>query len=193
LARTRSTRDPHGLRFGREVFENWIGENRFGGSGFHGSRLGKNGCQSGFHGSELGENGLGKNGLRGSRFHGRRFHDSGFCGSGSGKNRFHGRRFHGSFDVHLLGLHREIHVTAELGLVSPATADLNAGATFTTGHRSAVGQGDSSVTAVPADHHRTGRRTVVESARQQSRLDVPGIESATEGRPAGGHIGDPGG
>ena len=77
-----------------------------------------------------------------------------------------GRKGGRGLGVHLLGLHRQIHVLAELRLICAAAADAHAGSTFTAGHRSAVGQGHGGMAAVLTDHHRVGRSAVVKSAGQ---------------------------
>ena len=94
--------------------------------------------------------------------------------------------------MHLRGLHRQIHVMAELRLVGAAATDTHARATLTTGHRSAVGQSHRGVPAVPTDHDRVGRGAVVESTRQQRGLDIAGVEPAAECGSAGSHVGHPG-
>ena len=93
--------------------------------------------------------------------------------------------------MHLLGLHRQVHVPGELRLISTAAADPHARSALTTGHRRAVGQRHRCVAAVPADHDRAGRRAVVEPAGQERGFHIPGVEPAAEGGSPRGHVGDP--
>ena len=76
----------------------------------------------------------------------------------------------------------------ELPLVGTHTTDGHA-TVFTAGNRGAVGQRDSRVAAVPADHEVAGPTgAVLETTSQQGTFLVSGMESVPVSGPAGGQI-----
>src|SRR6202035_5165065 len=83
---------------------------------------------------------------------------------------------------------RQEHVMAELLLVSAEPTDGHA-TVLTTGDRGAVGQCDSRVAAVPADHEVAGPTgAVLETTSQQASFLVSGMEPVPVSGPAGGQI-----
>jgi hypothetical protein len=81
-------------------------------------------------------------------------------------------------------------VVAELPLEGATATDAYAAA-FTGGDGGAIGQRRGGVTAVPADVEGTGLRSVPEAAREQSPLDVAGVEPIAIDRSATCRISQP--